>query len=101
VLEVGSCVLAATLLAGTAMIARGVRFGWLYLCGLQVPAGAYDVATRQYGLIAVSFVGGWLYWRGWQIRNSKNQLPPDLNPECPLVARYGYCGHCSFPVGSG
>lgn len=67
-LEIGSAVLAVLLLSGTAMISHGVRFGWLYLCGMQVPAGAYDVVTHQYGFIAVSFVGGWLYWQGWKRR---------------------------------
>jgi len=87
-LEIGSAVLAVTLLAGTAMISRGLRFGWLYLCALQLPAGAYDIATRQYGFVAVSLVGGWLYWRGWN-RRTKNLIPRDSNPECEFCAKWG------------
>jgi len=65
-LEVGSVVLAALMLGGTALIAHGRRFGWLYLCVMQLPAGAYDVATHQWGFIVMGFVGGWFYWRGWR-----------------------------------
>jgi membrane protein implicated in regulation of membrane protease activity len=100
VLVFGSIAIAATLLAGTAMISHGVRFGWLYLCAMQVPAGAYDVVTHQYGFVAVSFVGGWLYWRGWRIRSrwlvsdQKNQSAQVPRSECALFLRYGYCPHC-------
>ena len=87
-LEFGSVVLAVTLLAGTAMISRGVRFGWAYLCLMQLPAGAYDIATRQWGFIAVSVVGGWLYWHGWQIRRSKNASFTASDPECPFCAKW-------------
>jgi hypothetical protein len=68
VLTVGSAALAAAMLAGTYMIAHGHRVGWLYLCLMQLPAGAYDVATRQWGFIATSIVGGTLYYRGWSRR---------------------------------
>ena len=88
-LEFGSITLAVTLLAGTAMISRGLRLGWLYLCGMQLPAGTYDIATRQYGFVAVSLVGGWLYWRGWQIRGSKNLILSDSEPECKFCAKWG------------
>lgn len=93
-LEIGSVVLAATLLLGTAMTTHGVRFGWLYLCGMQIPAGAYDVATRQYGFVAVSVVGGWLYWRGWRIRRMKNAKISKPEPECEFCAKWGVecCG---------
>jgi hypothetical protein len=98
VLEFGSIVLAVTLLAGTWMISRRVRLGWLYLCGMQLPAGAYDIVTRQYGFVAVSLVGGWLYWRGWQIRGSKNLILGDSESDCPLTVAYGYCPHCEHPA---
>ena len=88
-LELGSVILATLLLAGTAMISRGTQLGWMYLCVMQVPAGAYDVATRQYGFIAVSLVGGWLYWRGWRIRRSKNQLAQDPKSDCAFCAKWG------------
>lgn len=87
-LEFGSIVLAVTLLAGTAMTSHGVRFGWVYLCAMQLPAGAYDVATRQYGFVAVSLVGGWLYWRGWRIRRSKKRSNLEAEP-CEFCAKWG------------
>ena len=67
-LTVGSGILAAAILLGTALISHGHRIGWLYMVGVQVPATFFDLATRQYGFIAMSFVGGWLYWRGWRRR---------------------------------
>ena len=41
-----------------------MRAGCLYLACLQIPAGAYDVATGQYGLVLMSLVGRVLYLRG-------------------------------------
>jgi len=67
-LVIGSITLAALMLAGAAMTSHRVRFGWLYLCWMQLPAGVYDIATRQYGFVATSLVGGWLYYRGYRLR---------------------------------
>jgi hypothetical protein len=67
-LTLGSITLAALLLTGTAMTSHRIHFGWLYMTVMQLPAGAYDIATRQYGFVAITFVGGWLYWRGWRLR---------------------------------
>jgi hypothetical protein len=56
------------MLAGTATIAHGRRIGWAHLAAMQLPAGSYDIATHQYGFIATSIVGGYLYWHGYTRR---------------------------------
>jgi hypothetical protein len=63
----GSLALTLALLLGTFLITHGrMRAGFLFLACLQIPAGAYDVATGQYGFVLMSLVGGTLYLRGWR-----------------------------------
>jgi hypothetical protein len=65
-LLLGSLALTLSLLLGTFLITHGhMRGGFLYLACLQIPAGAYDVATGQYGFVLMSLIGGALYLRGW------------------------------------
>lgn len=63
-----SLVLALTGLLGTFMISRGVRAGWLYMVAFQIPCGAYDIWTRQYGYLLTLAIGGWVYFSGWRRR---------------------------------
>jgi hypothetical protein len=64
--------LTLALLLGTFLITRGyMRAGCLYLACLQIPAGAYDVATGQYGFVLMSLVGGVLYLRGWRRKDAR------------------------------
>jgi hypothetical protein len=69
------------MLFGTGLITHGHRIGWIYLCAMQLPAGVYDVATRQWGFIATSFIGGALYWRGWKRRGLKLETPSENHGE--------------------
>ena len=76
---VGSLALTLTLalLLGTFLITHGyMRAGCLYLACLQIPAGAYDVATGQYGLVLMSLVGGVLYLRGWRRKEARELEKP-------------------------
>jgi hypothetical protein len=66
-LLLGSLALTLSLLLGTFLITHGhMRAGFLFVACLQIPAGAYDVATGQYGFVVMSLIGGALYPRGWR-----------------------------------
>jgi hypothetical protein len=52
---------------GTWLIARGIRAGWLLMLLYQAPVSVYDVATRQYGFLLISALGGWAYFHGWRL----------------------------------
>lgn len=67
-LAVLSTVLALSSVLGTFLIARGRRWGWLFMVLFQVPCGAYDVWTSQYGFLLISALGGWAYWTGYTHR---------------------------------
>jgi hypothetical protein len=78
-LSVGSLALTLALLLGTLLITHGcVRAGCLFLACLQIPAGAYDVATGQYGFVLMSLVGGALYLRGWRRKEVRELEKPRL-----------------------
>jgi hypothetical protein len=78
-LSVGSLALTLALLLGTYLITHGcVRAGCLFLACLQIPAGAYDVATGQYGFVLMSLVGGALYLRGWRRKEARELEKPRL-----------------------
>lgn len=80
-LLLGSLALTLALLLGTFLITHGhMRAGFLFLACLQVPAGAYDVATGQYGFVLMSLIGGTLYFRGWR-------RAEEGGPENPPVLR--------------
>ena len=42
----------------------------------QAPVSVYDVATRQYGFLLISVLGGWAYFHGWRLaRNPQGGRP--------------------------
>ena len=65
-LVVGSTLISAGALAGTWLISHGKRVGWMWMLLIQVPGGAYDVVTHQYGFVLLSVVGAWIYLGGWK-----------------------------------
>jgi hypothetical protein len=78
-LLIGSLALTLALLLGTFLITHGcMRAGFLYLACLQIPAGAYDVATGQYGFVLMSLVAGALYLRGWRRKEAHKLGTPRM-----------------------
>jgi hypothetical protein len=79
-LLLGSLALTLAVLLGTFLITHGhMRAGFLFLACLQIPAGAYDVATGQYGFVLMSLIGGTLYLRGWRrAEGGDPEDPPGL-----------------------
>ena len=64
---VTSLLLSLASVSGTWVIARGIRAGWLCMLLFQAPLSVYDVATRQYGFLMISALGGWAYFHGWRL----------------------------------
>jgi hypothetical protein len=73
---VTSLMLSLGSVGGTWLIARGIRAGWLFMLLFQAPVSVYDVATRQYGFLLISALGGWAYFHGWRLaRNPQGGRP--------------------------
>ena len=69
---------------GTWLIARGTRAGWLFMLLFQAPLSVYDVATRQYGFLMISALGGWAYFHGWRMaRNQHKAVQGESTPGQP------------------
>jgi hypothetical protein len=64
--SVMSLLLSLGSVGGTWLIARGIRAAWLFMLLFQAPLSVYDVATRQYGFLLISTLGGWAYFHGWR-----------------------------------
>ena len=82
----GSIVLAILNQSITAMISFRWRASWLILIAAQVPNSAYDVATKQYGFIAISLVSIVIAWRAWKNWESDTRLLWPAEGFCHVVS---------------
>ena len=70
---VTSLLLSLGSVSGTWVIARGIPGGWLFMLLFQAPLSVYDVATRQYGFLMISALGGWAYFHGWRMARNQHK----------------------------